>query len=658
MKAAAQWRAPPAPTRKILWWLPRFSFLLFLAAVIALLWFLDRSEKEEQRATLISDMLWIEQNLHFLFSHNEELLAHLDPQRIDQPESFEAHARTLVANNSGMYQVIWLDRSGNPRAAFPPIRADVARIGENQDPIPSPPMTRLADSLGRPVYSPAYPVVQEDWQFEVHVPVFLGGQLAGTVVGIYSVRRLLEDSIPWWLAERYRIGIFDQGNLQLGMRSKVAPIAPGSEYQIPFDPPGHGLILRATPYQSTAPLASRLLTASLVMLAILVLGSMWALRRDVQRRQAAEDALHAEYAFRKAMEDSMQTGMRALSLDGRITYVNPAFCRMVGYAADELLGTKAPQPFWPVEERNNIRAALAAARSPTPPSSGIEMRLQRRNGERFDALLYEAPLIDADGRQTGWMGSILDITERKRIREQARQQEEKLAATARLVTMGEMASSLAHELNQPLAAIAGYTAGCRNLIAAGTADQGEIDGALAKCQEQAQRAGSIIRRIYEFAQRHEPKTEACDLGTLLSDIITLIEADARRQKVSIVRDIAAELPILQADRILLGQAILNLMKNGIDAMQHNPEDSRILIVSARRTDAGDALISIADRGSGIAPEAAARLFEPFYTTKSEGLGVGLNICRSVVEAHHGRLWFESNPAGGSVFHISLPLASA
>lgn len=655
MKAAA-WQMRPAPTRKILWWLPRLSFLLFLAAVVTLLWFLDSSEKEEQRATLISDMLWIEQNLHFLFSHNEELLAHLDPERIVQPEVFEAHARTLVANNSGMYQVIWLDRSGTPRAAFPPVRADVAGLGENRDSIPSASMTRLADSLGRPVYSPAYPIVQGDWQFEVHVPVFFRGELAGTVVGIYSIRRLLEDSIPWWLAERYRIGIFDQSNLQLGVRSKVAPTAPGSEYQIPFEPPGHGLIARATPYQSPTPLASRLLTASLVMLAILVLGSMWALRRDVQRRQAAEDALHAEYAFRKAMEDSMQTGMRALSLDGRITYVNPAFCRMVGYSADELLGTKAPQPFWPIEEHYNIRTALAAARSPTPPSGGIEMRLQRRNGERFDALLYEAPLIDADGRQTGWMGSILDITERKRIREQARQQEEKLAATSRLVTMGEMASSLAHELNQPLAAIAGYTAGCRNLIAAGNADQRSIDDALAKCQEQAQRAGSIIRRIYEFAQRHEPKREACDLGALLSDIITLIEGDARRQKVSIVRDIAAELPILQADRILLGQAILNLMKNGIDAMQNNQKETRILTVSARKS-THHALISIADRGGGIAPEAARRLFEPFYTTKSEGLGVGLNICRSVVEAHQGRLWFEPNPAGGSIFHISLPATS-
>jgi two-component system sensor histidine kinase DctS len=656
MRTAAQWQLRPAPTRKILWWLPRLSFLLFLAAVVALLWFLDKSEKEEQRTTLISDMLWIEQNLHFLFSHNEELLAHLDPQRIDQAEVFEANARTLVANNSGMFQVIRLDRDGHVRAAFPPSKADAARVGENQDLIPSPSVSRLADSLGRPVYSPAYPVVQGDWQFEVHVPVFLRGQHAGTVVGIYSIRRLLEESIPWWLAERYRIGIFDQGNLQLGMRSKVAPIAPGSEYQMSFEPPGHGLILRATPYQSPAPLASRLLSASLVMLAILVLGSLWVLRRDVLRRQAAEDALHAEYAFRKAMEDSVQTGLRARDLEGRITYVNPAFCRMVGWSVEELVGLVPPMPYWADEYLEETRAMHDRVMAGQAPSEGFEMRFKRRNGELFDVLIHESPLIDNEGRQTGWMGSVVDITEHKRAQELSRQQEERLQASARLVTMGEMASSLAHELNQPLAAIASYTAGCRNLIAADSTALDEIDGALAKCQDQAQRAGNIIRRIYEFAQRHEPKSEPCDLGGLLSDIITLIEADARRHKVSIVRDIPAELPILEADRILLGQAILNLMKNGIDAMQHNLEETRILTVAARSANQ-HVLISITDNGCGIAVDDAQQLFEPFYTTKSEGLGVGLNICRSVVEAHQGRLWFEPNPGSGTVFHISLPVAT-
>lgn len=640
-----------------LWWLPRLAFLSFVAAVIALLWLLDKSEQEEQRATLISDMLWLEQNLHFLLTHNEELLARFEPERIDHFDSFEAHARTLIASNAGIFQVLWLDRSGRQRYALLPVVPDSARLGEERVPIPSAATTRQALSLGRAAYSPAYPVAQNDWQLEVHVPVFREGQPAGVAVGIYSIRKLLEDSVPWWLAERYRIGIFDAAGQQLGLRSKIDAVEPGSDYQIPIEPPGQGLVLRATPYQAPTPLASRLIAAALVVLALLVLLSLWALRRDIQRRLAAEAALQDEVAFRKAMEDSVQTGLRARTLDGKITYVNPAFCRMVGWPAEELIGRRPPMPYWAEEYLDETRAMHAKVLAGEAPSEGFEIKLRRRDGEIFDALIHEAPLIDKDGRHTGWMGSVVDITERKRADERARQQEERLQASARLIAMGEMVSSLAHELNQPLSAISSYTTGCRNLIAAGSTDCVTLDAALAKCQEQAQRAGRIIRRIYEFARRHEPKSESCDLQALLNDLVALIEIEARRQKVRIVREFAPDLPTIQADRVLLAQAILNLIRNALESMRQTDAARRELTIMAK-VDERQVLISISDCGCGIAPEEAVRLFEPFYTTKSEGLGVGLNICRSVVEAHHGRLWFAANPGGGTIFYISLPLEVA
>jgi two-component system sensor histidine kinase DctS len=525
-------------------------------------------------------------------------------------------------------------------------------VGEEAGPVPAASISRLAHSLGRPVYGTVYPIIQDDWQFEVHVPVFRAGQKAGTAVGVYSIRRLLEDSVPWWLAERYRIGITDQAGKPLGLRSKVGTTASGSDYQIPFDPPGHGLVLSAAPYQSPTPLADRLIAVALVLLAILMLASLWALRRHVQRRLQAEAALQTEVAFRKAMEDSVQTGLRVRDLQGKVTYVNPAFCRMVGWSEEELIGRLPPMPYWAeeyIDETRNMHARVLAGMA---PSEGFEMKFRRHNGEMFDALIHEAPFIDSQGRHTGWMGSVVDITERKQTAELARQQEERLQASARLVSMGEMASSLAHELNQPLSAISSYLAGCRNLIATGTTCE-EIDGALAKCQDQALRAGRIIRRIYEFVRRHEPKTEPCDLDALLNDLVGLIEADARRQQVRLMRDIAPGLPVIQADRILLGQAVLNLIKNGIESMRQTPEAERVLTI---RAFVAEQLVGIAvsDRGCGIPLGEAARLFEPFYTTKSEGLGVGLNICRSVVEAHQGRLWFEPNPDGGSIFHISLP----
>jgi two-component system sensor histidine kinase DctS len=595
---------PPAPTfTHGIWWLPRLAFLLFVATVVALLWYLEKTDREAQRATLISDMLWLEQNLHFTLNHNEELLGRFDPGLIDRPGIFDAHVRTLINDNAGIFQVVWLDTDGTARHAQPP-------LGEIARGMLSSTSTRLANSLGRAVYSPAYRTDPDHWQFEVHVPVFRDGRHAGTAVGIYSIRRLLEDSTPWWLAERYRVGILDQDSQPLGLRSKVGEVVAGDEYQIPFEPPGHGLVLQATPYQTPRPLAGRVISAALVLLAGLVLFSLWALRRDVQRRLAAESALQTEVAFRKAMEDSVQTGLRARNLDGMITYANPAFCRMVGWPAEELIGRQPPMPYWAEEYLDETRAMHAKVLAGEAPSDGFEIKFKRRNGEIFDALIHEAPLIDALGRHAGWMGSVVDITERKHADELARHQEERLQASARLITMGEMASSLAHELNQPLSAIAGYATGCRNLIAAGSTDCHEIDRALAKCQEQAQRAGRIIRRIYEFMRRHEPKSEACDLDMLLADLIVLIEVDARRQKVRIIRDIAPHLPILRGDRILLGQAMLNLMKNGIESMRQTDEHVRVLTVGAR-LEGEQVLIWVADRGCGISAEDAAQLFEPF-----------------------------------------------
>ncbi|MFN3883531.1 MAG: sensor histidine kinase [Rhodocyclaceae bacterium] len=645
--APAAARLATTSTGQVWWWLPRVSILLFVAGIFALFWYLQRSDREEQRATLISDMLWLEQSLRFVLDHNVDLLGRFDPQRIARRDTFEAHASTLISSNSGVIQVRWLAPSGEKLDAYPPVSDAL--------PAASASALRLAASVGHAVYGPPY-AVGNDWQFDVQVPIFRAGELAGIAVGVYSIRRLLADTVPWWIAERYQIAIADEAGKQLGQRSSITDLEVDNDYQMPFDPPGHGLILHATPYRSATPMAGRVILAGLVFLAALVLFSLWTLRRQVQGRLAAESALQNEVAFRKAMEDSVQTGLRARNLDGRITYVNPAFCRMVGYSPEELIGRLPPMPYWAEEYLDETRAMHAKVLAGKAPRQGFEIKLKRRNGEIFDALIIEAPLIDSHGRHTGWMGSVVDITERKRVAELARQQEERLQASARLITMGEMASSLAHELNQPLAAISSYATGCRNLIAAG-APQSEIDGAIAKCQEQARRAGRILRRIYEFVRRQEPKNEPCDIGLLLADLITFLESDARRLQVRIQRDIAPDLPALQADRILLGQAILNLMKNGIEAMSETDAASRVLTVRAAAYDK-QLRISVADRGCGLTPDTAAQLFEPFYTTKQEGLGVGLKICRSVVEAHHGRLWFEANPEGGTIFHIALPFSPA
>lgn len=635
-----------------LWRLPRLALLLFVIALAALLWLSERAEREDQRAALINDMLWLEQNVHFHLTRNEELLAQTSPANIRSAASFEPYARALLNNETGLVQVLWLKTDGAVVYALP-VPGDLKPAEDDPETAAAFASRRLAESLGKPAYSPPYTGLGNEWRFRVHVPVFHGGHLAGIAVGVYAIDRMLEKLVPWWLTERYRISVISDGGTVLGSRSKIAAPEDDNNYQMPFDPPGHGLVFQAIPYRAATPLIGRLLSIALIFLALLVLWSLWALRRHVQKRLAAELALREEHAFRRAMEDSLQTALRARDLEGRITYVNPAFCRMFGWSAEELVGRRPPMPYWVDEAFEETKALHDKILAGEGPEQGFEIDFKRRNGEKFTVLIHEAPLIDTQGRQTGWMSSLIDVSDQKRAAEQVRQQQERLQATARLVTMGEMASTLAHELNQPLAAIASYNTGCLNLIASGNPNLTEIESALAKSLSQAQRAGHIIHRIYDFVRRSDPKTETCHIPELLEEVIDLIGADAARLKVRIVTDIPGKLPALTGDRVMLGQVIFNLIRNAIDSMRETYTSEATVRISANLEDSAIHL-QIADRGCGVSFEVAQQLFQPFFTTKAEGMGMGLAICRTIVESHRGRLWFEANPGGGSIFHLLLP----
>jgi two-component system sensor histidine kinase DctS len=252
------------------------------------------------------------------------------------------------------------------------------------------------------------------------------------------------------------------------------------------------------------------------------------------------------------------------------------------------------------------------------------------------------------------MGSVLDITERKRARELARQQEEKLAATARLVTVGEMASTIAHELNQPLSAIASYTTGCLNLLDGGAPLRGDLEEALRRTALQAQRAGRIIRRVHDFVRKSEPSRSAVRMNAIVEEAVGFAEGEARKRRVRIQARLTDDDREFQADRLLLQQVVLNLLRNAMDAMAATPPQDREILV-ATEAGATSVTVSIADRGCGIPPEVQEQLFQPFFTTKPEGMGMGLNICRSIMEFHRGRVWAEPNPRGGTVFSFSLPV---
>ena len=628
--------------------LPRLAFGGFVIALAALLWLSHLQDEEEQRSTLITDMLWLEQNIRFQLTRNEELLGRLSPL----PARFSAEAHALIANNTGLRQIFFMDPEGRVRLASP--SAESAQlIGEAQAEVPSQSTRRLVQSLGSPAYVMPYPIIGNDWQLEVHTPVITNGRATGVAVGIYSVQRLIEESVPWWLAERYRIAVIDGNGKELATRSKVLPVAEQKRYELPFDPPGFGLLLSARPYQTPFHLLDRLLAVVVVLLAVATIVSLWMMRQHVLQRIRAEEALKAEYRFRQAMERSVQTGLRARDMEGRILYVNQAFCAMVGWPAEELVGRTPPMPYWPEDEVAEIRSVHDQILSGDGPAEGFELHFRRRSGEVFTVLIHEAPLIDESGRQTGWMGSILDISDRKSAEERAAQQQERLQVATRLAAIGEMASGMAHELNQPLAAISSYCSGALRLL---RERHGDIDlvQALEKAVEQTRRAGEVVRRIYRLARRESGTLTDVSLQESIATAISLIEQPLRRQGVRIDKpDGANDLRVL-ADAVLLEQALFNLLRNAVDAMTETPQTDRAITITLKQQDAY-ACIGIADRGGGITKEHSERIFSPLFTTKAEGLGMGLSIARSAVETLKGRLWFEPNPGGGTIFSILLPL---
>ena len=638
-------RTLPAPAQPS-FRLPYLALALFLGAIASLVWLTRTYDREEQHTTLLHDALWIEQSLQFKLAANAELLGQLGPDLLaGRPLGERDHARLrqLLQPDNGIVRVLWLDAQGQLRGSQP-----------SEGSLPPPELSRLAQALGAPVYGPPHVAPGGDHHFAVHVPVFAGSTPHGSIVGVYSTRQLINQHLPWWFAERYRAVIMDADGREIAAKSQVAPLADEPPYSIPFDPPGHGLTLQISPYRQQTRWILVLLIASMVLLGCVILWSLWQLRRHIQRRLAAEKALRTESAFRKAMEDSLTTGLRARDLDGRITYVNPAFCRMTGYRADELIGHTPPLPYWdpdhlPLSE--DFHRQLLEGRG---PAEGIERHFVRRDGSALDVLLFEAPLIDAEGRHAGWMGSVLDITEQKRMREHAAQQAERLQATSRLITMGEMASTLAHELNQPLAAIKTYNTGCLNLLERPAPQLGELREIHEKLGRQAERAAQIIRRVHDFVRRHDPKREQVEIDGLVREAIALLEPDARKRGVRIELQQSGVLPPLAADPVMIQQVLVNLMRNGMDAMQETPAARRCLEIGTDLAD-GMASIRIRDHGCGIPPEIAQRLFEPFFTTRPEGMGMGLNICRSIAELHHGRLAFEAAASGGTIFIFSLPV---
>jgi PAS domain S-box-containing protein len=360
----------------------------------------------------------------------------------------------------------------------------------------------------------------------------------------------------------------------------------------------------------------------------------------------------------RCLVNSNIIGICIWDVEGRIIEANEAFLHIVGHGRGDLAsGRLRWTELTPSEWREADEQALSelAANGICKP---FEKEYFRKDGSRVPVLVGAALLEE---RRDEGVAFVLDLTERKRAEAQARESERRyheaqmeLAHANRVATMGQLTASIAHEVKQPIAAtVSNAQAGLRWLIRE-PPDLEEVRQALACIAKDGKRAGDVVGRIRDLIQKAPPRKDHFDLNGAIREVIELTRGEAVKNGVSVQTELTDNLPLIDGDRVQLQQVMLNLIINAVEAMSGLTEGPRELLISTGKAEMGGVLVTVRDSGPGLAPAALERLFETFYTTKPNGLGMGLSICRSIIEAHHGRLWATANSPDGAVFQFTLP----
>lgn len=654
----------PAPDRgtlsRVLWAFP-LVLSIFLVGIF-LLWVRssDTADREEQRKTMIADALTLESQLHARIEAESAALTTVARRISSSPQTASSFA-TLPEVSNGLRRfwqsITWLDASNRIVAHVPEL-----------SPKPTIGSRGIEDEAGMSAHLSA-----------VIRPSTTATGASDTnqkLIARYSTAALLKSSVPWWLARKYDIRLVDGFGEALASTSDASPRPPtdavvvptaATSYRVNFEALRAGdVYLELTP-RDVQPPWYHTLPIGLIVGAMLLIGIASALlRRQMQEVTRAEHAWRTESVWRTAIEESIVVGLRGRDFDGRLVYVNRAFSNMVGRPAEELTGLLPPMPYWPANSSEESMRRHERNMAGLAPAEGYEAVWQHRDGHLFEVMVFESPLIDAAGKHIGWMGSVLDISERKRLEERERKQTETLAHHARLTMLGEVAATLAHELNQPLTAIMSYNTGVINLLR--PVESSKLDPealrALESLGEQARHAGRIVHRIREFLTRRTPEREACDLNLVTQRAIALMERELQRRNVTLRFEPAPNLPPVIADAVLIEQVLINLIRNACDALAEKeglaaaqnadafPKKIHIQVRSA-----GDkfARINVTDNAMGLGGRTIEALCQPFFTTKTDGMGMGLAICRSIIEAHQGVFDACDVAGGGACFSLSLPL---
>ena len=376
---------------------------------------------------------------------------------------------------------------------------------------------------------------------------------------------------------------------------------------------------------------------------------------DISERKRAEERLLESEARFRLVADSAPVMIWMAGTDKLCTYFNKPWLDFTGRSPEQELGNGWAEGVHPEDLQRCLDTYVQAF--DRREAFRMEYRLRRHDGECRWVLDIGVPRFNPDGSFAGYIGSCIDVTERRRAEEQLRQAQADLARVTRMAAMGELAATIAHEVNQPLGAVVTNGSAAQRWLAGQPPNLEETREAIDRTVREANRASDVIGRIRALLQKGPPLMERLDVNAVIREVLTLASNEILRGGVAVQTELVPDIPNVLGDRVQLQQVLLNLILNGINAMSKITNRPRELLIKSAKHPEG-MLIQVHDSGVGVDPEQADHIFEPFFTTKREGIGMGLSVSRSIVEAHGGRLWFTAGSSQGAVFQFTMPKADA
>src|SRR5258707_8029785 len=380
------------------------------------------------------------------------------------------------------------------------------------------------------------------------------------------------------------------------------------------------------------------------------------LQEEVLRRRATEASLRASEERWRSIFEAWAVGIAVTDQQNHFAAANEAFQKMVGYTSEELQSL-GPLDITHEEDRKATQEMIEDVQSGKRQDCHTEKRYCCKDGKVIWVRVSTARALDSSSALKGIPAIIEDITERKRAEVAWHDARDALSRATRLTIMGELSASIAHEVNQPLAAIITNGQACERFLGFSPPDLDEVKDAVGEIVRDGRRASEVLKRVRAMSKNTAPEPGQVDVNLAIAEVLALTRDELQRNRVAVQTDLRSKLPTIMADRVQLQQVVLNLFMNGIDAMRAVTDRPRILTVRSQLNDQGNIVVNVADSGVGLDPANRDHIFESFFTTKPEGMGMGLAISNTIIEAHHGRLWAESGSPFGAVFAFTLPLVA-